>query len=129
MDQQFVDYFKNTEQRIRNKEDLPWLVSAIDDSVEELQRRELTLRSDAFVFLFLNLEKMVWAPWTASQGADADVNVIGDRIRTDLRIVMRLAAWSASQANEVEVSANSVFQAIAQLQHVLSIRVEEFWGP
>lgn len=129
VDQGFLGFFNSMEVQIRESGELPWLVSVIDEAWDRVQDRGLTLRADAFVFLHMNLRLMVVDPWVGLRGSDADVGEIELMIRNDLARALSLAAERASRAEDEAVSANAVFQAIAELGDELLIRVEGFWGP
>lgn len=127
----FITFFGGAEAAIRlNARDRQWLVILLDEEAEGSLRRDgLRLRSDAFVFLFHNMLMMVITPWESAERRNFVEAGMGEVLRSDVRRIFRLAAELSMGERREEVSANAVFQAIAQLGEDLRIRAEEFWGP
>ena len=130
MREDFVRHFGGVQAGIRDYADYQWLVRLLDEeNILLFRETEMHLRPDAFVFLFSNLRIMIVRPWEAVEGRDFYASGMSDLIRRDVRDIFRLAAEQRREGERKEISANAVFQAIAQLGEGLRTRAEEFWGP
>lgn len=130
MREDFVRVFGGIEAIDRDSQQLAWLVRLIDTVADRaLKPRGMKIRSDAFVFLFHNLRLMVVIPWQLVHGADFNNAEMTEVVEEDLEKIIEVAANLSEASDKREVSANALFQAIAQLDSTLQVRAEDFWGP
>lgn len=145
MREEFLIYFRETESQVRDfprlpfiypfpfpfqDRDIEWLVQLLDEEAAEiLKPNGVVLRSDAFLFLIVNLRIMIIDPWQYTREQPLPESELVELLRNDIRMIYREVVQRSVDEKHEEVSANSIFQAVASLSDNLKSRAEELWGP